>query len=184
MPLLEKAFAKLDQNYDRIIGGNGREGLRTLTGMPTLYTSITKDNRVEQKAVYTNWAKNNYPMVLSCCNPGERNGLVTGHAYSLLDIRDVTINGKKTSLAKVRNPWASERYNGPWRDDDPNWTPALRKELNAVKSNDGAFWMPFDNFLNFFRRIGVALYRPYKYKQIPLNFKERSKTITVENPTD
>lgn len=35
MPLLEKAFAKLNQNYDRIIGGNGAEGLRALTGMPT-----------------------------------------------------------------------------------------------------------------------------------------------------
>jgi hypothetical protein len=34
MPLLEKAYAKLDQNYDRIIGGIGLEGLRTLTGMP------------------------------------------------------------------------------------------------------------------------------------------------------
>lgn len=36
MPLLEKAFAKLDQNYDRIVGGWGKEGLRTLTGMPVM----------------------------------------------------------------------------------------------------------------------------------------------------
>jgi len=35
MPLLEKAYAKLDQNYQRIVGGFGIEGLRTLTGAPT-----------------------------------------------------------------------------------------------------------------------------------------------------
>lgn len=35
MPLLEKAYAKLDQNYDRLAGGNGNEGMRTITGMPT-----------------------------------------------------------------------------------------------------------------------------------------------------
>lgn len=35
MPLLEKAFAKLDQNYERLAGGWGYEALRTLTGMPT-----------------------------------------------------------------------------------------------------------------------------------------------------
>ena len=35
MPILEKAYAKLDVNYDRIAGGWGKEGLRTLTGQPT-----------------------------------------------------------------------------------------------------------------------------------------------------
>jgi len=36
---MEKAYAKLDQNYERIIAGMGYEGLRTLTGMPTVYLS-------------------------------------------------------------------------------------------------------------------------------------------------
>lgn len=36
MPLLEKAYAKLNQNYDRIIAGSVDEGLRSLTGMPVI----------------------------------------------------------------------------------------------------------------------------------------------------
>lgn len=36
IPLFEKAYAKLDQNYDRIVGGSGGEGLKTLTGLPVV----------------------------------------------------------------------------------------------------------------------------------------------------
>lgn len=35
MPLLEKAYAKLGTNYDRLNAGFVHEGLRYLTGMPT-----------------------------------------------------------------------------------------------------------------------------------------------------
>jgi len=37
MPIMEKAFAKMNLNYDRIQGGLGFEGLRHLTGMPSLF---------------------------------------------------------------------------------------------------------------------------------------------------
>ena len=40
MPLMEKAYAKLDVNYDNIVGGWGQEGLRTLTGMPTFNVDL------------------------------------------------------------------------------------------------------------------------------------------------
>ena len=39
MPILEKAFAKLHGNYDRIIAGSGKEGLRYFTGAPTFILS-------------------------------------------------------------------------------------------------------------------------------------------------
>lgn len=43
MPLLEKAYAKLDVNYDNIVAGWGKEGLRTLTGMPTIDIPLSAD---------------------------------------------------------------------------------------------------------------------------------------------
>lgn len=45
MPLLEKAFAKLDQNYDRIIAGWGQEALRTLTGMPVVNIALDPEKQ-------------------------------------------------------------------------------------------------------------------------------------------
>ena len=87
MPLMEKAYAKLDQNYERIIAGMGYEGLRTLTGMPTVYIKL---NRGADLDASWNTLKpltgKNYPMTTPCCNGAGVDGLVTGHAYTLLDL--------------------------------------------------------------------------------------------------
>jgi len=37
VPLFEKAFAKYNQNYERIEAGLGYEGLKVLTGLPVKY---------------------------------------------------------------------------------------------------------------------------------------------------
>jgi len=46
----------------------------------------------------------------------------------------------------MRNPHAKEYYTGPYRDDDPVWTPALKAEVNLKPGNDGLFWIPMENF--------------------------------------
>jgi len=71
MPLMEKAYAKLDGNYERLIGGMGYEGLRTLTGMPTAYVSLKKgkDHEATFKTLHA-LAKRNFPMTTPCCNGG------------------------------------------------------------------------------------------------------------------
>ena len=63
----------------------------------------------------------NYPATASCCKKSGY-GLITGHAYSFLDVAELKEGGKvKHVLAKVRNPWNVEKYNGPFRDNDPVW---------------------------------------------------------------
>lgn len=46
-------------------------------------------------------------------------GLVTRHAYSLID----TYNYNGQLFCKLRNPWGSFEWNGPWGDSDTRWTP-------------------------------------------------------------
>lgn len=124
MPLMEKAYAKLDQNYERIIAGMGYEGLRTLTGMPTVYISHAKGGDVEGSwTLISQLAAKNFPMTTPCCHNGGVDGLVSGHAYTLLDVKKLS-NGVR--LARVRNPWSSEAYRGPWSDKSDKWTAALK----------------------------------------------------------
>ena len=103
-------------------------------------------------------------MVTACCKkagkpiPGKvettgRFGLVSGHAYTFLDAK--TLNG--VQLVKVRNPWDSEMYTGPWSDSDTvNMTPANMKALNHTKKNDGTFWLPYEIYKANFNGLAVA----------------------------
>lgn len=62
-------------------------------------------------------------MTAGCCTGGSIYGLVSGHAYTFLDIQELKEGGEvKHTIAKLRNPWATEMYKGPWKDSDPNWT--------------------------------------------------------------
>jgi len=133
MPLMEKAYAKLDQNYERIIGGLGFEGLRTLTGMPTFYISHNYGTNAtavaESFTLLKALSEKNMPMTSPCCHNAKRgrgtDGLISGHAYTLLDVLELSTGVK---LAKVRNPWNNEHYKGDWSDSSSKWTAALRKE--------------------------------------------------------
>lgn len=70
------------------------------------------------------FASKNFPMTSGCCHNGGVHGLISGHAYSLLDIKELkdSKGNVQHTIAKMRNPWNKEHYIGPWRDDDPNWT--------------------------------------------------------------
>lgn len=62
----------------------------------------------------------------------------------------------------MRNPWGDHNeWNGKYGDDDTeNWTPSLRKKHNMeVTKDDGRFFMPFENFVEYFDQFAICLYR-------------------------
>lgn len=70
-------------------------------------------------------------------------GLVPGHAYAVLDVRECL--GKRFCL--VKNPWARKSWKGPYSAQDrARWTPELCAALGynpelARKTDDGVFWI-------------------------------------------
>lgn len=87
--------------------------------------------------------------------------MITGHAYTLLDVVDLYSRGQvKHTLAKLRNPWGAESYHGKWSDKDfDSWTREWRKQVNLKRADDGIFYMPYDNFLNYYEWIAAAIYK-------------------------
>lgn len=41
-------------------------------------------------------------------------GLIAGHTYNILGVNEVHVDGKAQKLVKLRNPWTTENYTGPW----------------------------------------------------------------------
>ena len=166
MPLFEKAFSKYMGDYDRIQGGTGYESLRTLSNKPIFYWN--HESLKDPRGLFTTLhklAKNKHHIVVGCCRTSgdAPDGLTNQHAYSLLDV--IEVQGEK--LAKMRNPWSVEGYNGPWSDNDPRWTPALLKQVGHEKANDGVFFMPFKNYLvkPYFTQTSAAIWKEFKNKK-------------------
>ena len=74
--------------------------------------------------------------MVSALSPGESNeeltpaGLAQAHVYTVLDAHEV--DGER--LLRIRNPWGSETYKGPWSDDDTsNWDRSLQGRAQIFK---------------------------------------------------
>jgi hypothetical protein len=58
------------------------------------------------------------------CNTGpeDQGGIACSHAYTILHTYEIG----DLKLVKMRNPWGSEEYTGPYSDGDSNWTDAIK----------------------------------------------------------
>jgi hypothetical protein len=111
----------------------------------------------------------------------EKEGLVAGHAYSVIQAIEIKKNtildignkigikvggtpggldlkdGEKLRLLQLRNPWGTFEWKGDWSDKSALWGqyPSVKKDLH-VDADDGAFWISYDDFKNMFTRVNVC----------------------------
>lgn len=176
--LVEKAWAKLYGSYNNIEAGLTRECLHDLTYAPTktIWTDEEDLWKNIRKGVEENW-----PMTAgSNDDPNESvqaNGIVNGHAYSLLAGYDIECEGKGVQLVKLRNPWGQKEFNGRWSDTSRDWDRLSSKTRNEInrdrKPNDGIFFMEFSEFRVNFSTCQFCLVKD--------NFKYSYKTAKPTN---
>ncbi|KAG8229479.1 hypothetical protein J437_LFUL010053 [Ladona fulva] len=82
----------------------------------------------------------------------DRTGLVSTHAYAVLDIREV----KGVRLLQLKNPWSHLRWRGNYSElDVVHWTSEMKSLLNfdpnsAAMFDNGVFWIDYDSICRFF----------------------------------
>mmetsp|Transcript_25204 Transcript_25204/g.54628 ORF Transcript_25204/g.54628 Transcript_25204/m.54628 type:complete len:503 (-) Transcript_25204:333-1841(-) len=91
------------------------------------------------------------------------NGLIKGHAYGLLEAREIG----DFKLLHLRNPWGRKEWTGAWSDGSREWRthPEVQEALGAVAVEDGAFWMSFDDFAKIFTTLHACLVFPPKWQE-------------------
>ncbi|PAV70775.1 hypothetical protein WR25_05407 [Diploscapter pachys] len=168
VPLIEKALAKHLGSYAKLRGGRTLEGLAMLTGAPCEVISLEKKNLDREMLWAQLISAHEASFIMGCsCGSGRRHadenaykskGLLTRHAYSILDVRQEGQN----RLVHIRNPWGSHVWTGDWSDRWPGWPPNLRQRLLSRENHgSGAFWISFDDFISYFDSVDVAKIRTY-----------------------
>ncbi|GAB1523824.1 hypothetical protein RhiTH_006974 [Rhizoctonia solani] len=131
LPLLEKAYAKLNGDYQAIVGGFDAEAIEALTGGISTLTPI-KDildvNKFWQELLNVDKDR-----LFGCAIDGSRADEITGKRF-----------------VRIRNPWGKSEWKGPWSDGSKEWTGqwlTLLPELHHKFGDDGEFLMEYKDFL-------------------------------------
>jgi hypothetical protein len=152
------------------------EGIEDLTGGVASY--IRSENVLDKDKLWEELKQVNDKFLFGCgTRKGRDNdsaddeGFVRGHAYTVLDAREIVVPPReekkkkkskkndeeknqtkdgKVRLLKLHNPWGNQEWNGPWSDGSKEWTPDIMKELNHTMGDDGTFFISYQDFLKFY----------------------------------
>ena len=144
--VFEKAFSKLRGSYDMVDGGIASEGIIDLTGGVVF---SPQDDSFDY--LFSLYKTGCYCFACGLNQDGTdseefENGLIPGHVYSVISLA----REEGYELIKIRNPHGGGEWNGDFSDKSSLWTPSLIKKLKLIDSDDGSFWMPFDQFSELF----------------------------------
>ncbi|CAH1783065.1 unnamed protein product [Owenia fusiformis] len=180
-PLLEKAYAKLNGDYESLSGGTTSEAMTDFTGGITDIVDFDRPEGVPDDMfdyMLQSFARES---LIACSIPADPNelearmdnGLVKGHAYSVTGVKKCNFatdyNQGEVNMVRVRNPWGNEcEWKGMFSDGSPEWACIPeddRAEMGLTFDDDGEFWMTFDDFASNFRKLELCHLGPNIFNQ-------------------
>jgi len=188
--LLEKAYAKYcaDMKYGNLRGGASHTTRKAhMIGMGDALRAFTGGNAInvrydEGSKTWETWANGvkkkgisneelhgillayvKHGALMTACCDKSTNGLVGNHAYSIMDVKDVSLSffeGKRVQLVRLRNPWGGGEWKGAWSDSDSKWKEHadIKKEVGWTNAEDGAFYMELSDFAGAFTSVQILEY--------------------------
>ncbi|XP_055880800.1 calpain-B-like isoform X2 [Biomphalaria glabrata] len=184
--LLEKAYAKLMGSYESLNGGLAIEAMEDFTGGVTEMFEIRK---TPPNLLNIMLKANERGSLMGCSIDADRNrkekelpnGLITRHAYSVTSVVMVdiqTVSGKdKVPLVRVRNPWGyGKEWKGAWSDGSREWSLLSedeKREHGITFSDDGEFWMSFQDFTANFQKLEICNLGPDSLDEEDLSNKKK-----------
>lgn len=171
-----QAYAKLHGSYEAIEGAHSiREAFEHLTGgwSDAIDLNPYAEGKKDMTELFNSmleWKKCRHLMATSTTSDSDfdfentlipnEHGIVPKHAYSILDVRfiskDDSPEGIPYRLIKLRNTWGKTEWLGKFSDAWEGWTDTLKRRLNLVNRDDGAFWMGIEDYVQQFNYIYVC----------------------------
>ncbi|XP_071942459.1 calpain-9-like [Antedon mediterranea] len=171
--LMEKAYAKLCGSYESLKGGQTSEAMTDFTGGIVETFKLSKAPKDLFKIMQEGFARCSLMGCSIDAKPNEiesklDNGLIKGHAYAITGVSKInakTGSGQlDVSLVRIRNPYGNEsEWTGAWSDKSAEWslvTTEEKKQLGLDFSDDGEFWMSFDDFTKKFSKLEMCSLSP------------------------
>ena len=171
--LLEKAWAKRFGSYWVIDAGLTEDALRDLTGGPCEAIDIEDETLWEK--VHSANAKD---YIMTAGSTGDEGcgdlvsevGLISLHAYAIINAQEVKTKRGSEKLLNIRNPWGGTEWTGDWSDSSSLWTPEIKKKLGWEDRDDGSFWMSFEDFKYYFSGVTICrVHDDYHYAAMHKN---------------
>lgn len=158
MVILEKAYAKLNVNFENLDGGTPQEALRALTGMPVLTYKTSSLSEKSMQNTIQNSTQNGY--IMTAVSDQNQFGLEGDFVYTILSFKEIKKDNKTLfQFVKMRHPIEARSYSGPWHNSDDRWTDDFKSQVGFEGPASRTFYVPLSDFKSLFSEMQVTFFR-------------------------